>query len=64
MGATKAGAELSIGDTLQVWWGLRKVATVTGFRAHDSGQEGWFVADFNDGFSMTIKPLSHFRVMG
>lgn len=54
------GNELQAGDTIKVWWGLKK-ATVTGFREHDSGKDGWFVVDFVDGKSMTVEPLARFE---
>ena len=53
-------ADLSIGDTIKVWWGS-KSATVSAIRAHDSGKAGWKVADFADGFSMTITPFMVFQ---
>lgn len=48
-------SSLKVGDTVQVWWGTKR-ATVSGFRSHSSGQVGWTVADFADGFSMTVTP--------
>lgn len=63
MGAFKAtpASALKVGDTVQVWWGAKR-ATVSGFRSHNSGQDGWTVADFADGFSMTVTPIDVLRV--
>ena len=58
---SKPASDLKVGDTIQVWWGQKR-ATVTGFRRHDSGQAGWKVADFADGFSMTIAPTDLVKV--
>lgn len=52
---------LKVGDTVQVWWGTKR-ATVSGFRSHSSGQGGWTVADFTDGFSMTVTPIDVLKV--
>jgi hypothetical protein len=60
--ATKAARFLAVGDTIQVWWGMKQ-ATVVAFRSHNSGQEGWTVADFADGYSMTITPFDVVRVL-
>jgi hypothetical protein len=53
--AIKAASSLAVGDVVKVWWG-RGAATVSGLRGHPNGEE-WKVADFGDGFSMTITPL-------
>lgn len=55
--------QLKAGDTIEVWWGAQKRATVIGFRPHDSGNPGWFVADFSDGFRMTFTPESVFTLV-
>lgn len=52
--STPASA-LKVGDTIQVWWGTKR-ATVSGFRPHSSERDVWTVADFADGFSMTVTP--------
>lgn len=52
--STQASA-LRVGETIQVWWGTKR-ATVSGFRSHSSGQDGWTIADFTDGHSMTVTP--------
>ena len=59
--AIKAAEELAAGDTLSVWWG-RKAATITGFREHSNGA-GWRVAEFGDGFSMTLSPAMRNKVI-
>lgn len=58
--STPASA-LKVGDTTQVWWGTKR-ATISGFRPHNSGQDGWKVADFTDGLSMTVTPEMVLRV--
>lgn len=58
--STPASA-LKVGDTVQVWWGTKR-ATVSGFRSHSSAQDGWTVAVFTDGFSMTVTPADVLRV--
>lgn len=54
------GSDLQVGDTIKVWWQPKK-ATVSEFRKHDSGKDGWFVVDFADGKSMTVEPLARFE---
>lgn len=48
-------SDLKVGDTIEVWWGTKR-ATVSGFRSHSSGKEEWTVADFTDGYAMTVTP--------
>ncbi len=59
---SKPASALKAGDTIEVWWGAKR-ATVSGFRPHDSGQDGWTVAVFTDGVSMTVTPEMVLRVV-
>lgn len=59
--STPASA-LKVGDTIQVWWGAKR-ATVSGFRPHRGGRDGWTVVDFTDGFSMTVTPEMVLRIV-
>lgn len=52
---------LTVGATVEVWWGAKR-ATVSGFRSHNSGKDGWIVANFTDGYSMTVTPEMVLRV--
>ncbi len=61
MGARKFQEDLKVGDTVKVWWG-RKAATITGFKSHRT-QEGWRVAVFGDGHSMTLFPFMVLEVL-
>lgn len=64
MGAFESApaSALKVGDTIQVWWGAKR-ATVRGFRPHSGGQDGWTVAVFTDGFSMTVTPEMVLRLL-
>ena len=58
--STPASA-LKVGDTIEVWWGAKR-ATVSGFRSHSSGRDGWTVVDFTDRYAMTVTPEMVFKV--
>lgn len=56
------GCDLKAGQTIAVCW-RHKQATVIGFKPHDSGRDGWRVAQFGNGLSMTITPYDRFKVI-
>lgn len=61
LNATKTAKDLAVGDTVEVWWGMKR-ATVSSIKPDSDGRKGWKVAQFADGHAMTITPEMLLRV--